>query len=83
MYVIDYLFSHVIFSWLNTSMAENRIILDNSELDGFDKVNRGRQELSHKGRSSSCYYYFSLSRIQSSHGQTHARVCLDVVCGGR
>ncbi|KAI8535053.1 hypothetical protein RHMOL_Rhmol10G0145100 [Rhododendron molle] len=25
------------YCWLNTSIAENRIILDNSELDGFDK----------------------------------------------
>lgn len=26
-------------SWLNTTMTENRKILDGSDLDGFDKVN--------------------------------------------
>lgn len=32
-------FSYLPFSWLNTTMTENRKVLDASDLDGFDKVN--------------------------------------------
>jgi hypothetical protein len=28
----------VIFSWLNTTMTENRKVLNTNDLDGFDKV---------------------------------------------
>ena len=28
-----------IFSWLNTTMTENRKVLNTADLDGFDKVN--------------------------------------------
>jgi hypothetical protein len=32
-------FSHVHFSWLNTTMMENRVTLNPTDLDDFDKVN--------------------------------------------
>lgn len=30
--------SYLIFSWLNTTMMENRKVLNTNDLDGFDKV---------------------------------------------
>lgn len=35
---LNYLIFLFTFSWLNTTMMENRTLLSSSDLDGFDKV---------------------------------------------